>query len=88
MHVVPRTWAHLLAEAAGDPLDPATATPTAWQDLARVRTGVIPPDIMTERAPASFVPFSSGHDAADPIDRAIVATRNAVFPLHGLPPLG
>jgi acetoin utilization protein AcuC len=85
VHVVPRTWAHLLAEAAGNPLDPATPTPAAWQDLARVRTGVIPPGTMTEGAPASFVPFSSGYDPADPVDRAIIATRNAVFPLHGLP---
>jgi acetoin utilization protein AcuC len=87
VHVVPRTWAHLLAEAAGNPLDPAAPTPAAWQDLARVRTGVIPPGTMTEGAPASFVPFSAGYDPADPVDRAIVATRNAVFPLHGLPPL-
>jgi acetoin utilization protein AcuC len=42
---------------------------------------------MTEGAPASFVPFSSGYDPEDPVDNAIVATRNAVFPLHGLPPL-
>jgi acetoin utilization protein AcuC len=87
VQVVPRTWAHLLAEAAGNPLDPATPTPAAWQDLARVRTGVIPPGTMTEGAPASFVPFSSGYDPADPVDRAIIATRNAVFPLHGLPPV-
>ena len=86
VHVVPRTWAHLLAEAAGNPLDPAMPTPAAWQDLARVRTGVIPPATMTEGAPASFVPFPSGYDPADPVDRAIIATRNAVFPLHGLPP--
>ena len=87
VYVVPRTWTHLLAEAAEHPLDPATPTPAAWQDLARVRTGVIPPGTMTEGAPASFVPFSSGYDPADPVDRAIIATRNAVFPLHGLPPL-
>ena len=87
VHVVPRTWTHLLAEAAGDRLDPATPTPAAWQDLARVRTGVVPPGTMTEGAPASFVRFSTGYDPADPVDRAIIATRNAVFPLHGLPPL-
>ena len=87
VHVVPRTWTHLLAEASGNPLDPAAATPASWQDFARVRTGIIPPDTMTEGAPASFVPFSSGYDPEDPVDNAIVATRNAVFPLHGLPPL-
>ena len=88
VHVVPRTWTHLLAEASGNPLDPATATPTAWRDLARARTGVTAPATMTDGAPASFVPFSSGYDPDDPVDHAIVATRNAVFPLHGLLPLG
>jgi acetoin utilization protein AcuC len=34
------------------------------------------------------VPFESGYDPADPVDRAIMATRNAVFPLHGLMPDG
>lgn len=87
VHVVPRTWTHLLAEASGSPLDPASATPAPWQDFARVRTGITPPGSMTEGAAASFVPFSSGYDPADPVDQAIVAVRNAVFPLHGLPPL-
>jgi acetoin utilization protein AcuC len=85
--VVPRTWTHLLAEASGNPLDPALPTPAAWRDLARQRTGVTPPATMTEGAPASFEPFSAGYDPGDPIDRAIIATRKAVFPLHGLDPL-
>jgi acetoin utilization protein AcuC len=88
VHVVPRTWTHLLAEASGRPVDPAAATPQAWRDLARARTGVNPPDTMTEGAPASFVPFSSGFDPGDPVDHAILATRNAVFSLHGLSPVG
>ena len=40
---------------------------------------------MTEGAPAELEPFESGYNPADPVDRAIRATRNAVFPLHGLP---
>jgi acetoin utilization protein AcuC len=88
VHVVPRTWTHLLAEASGNRLDPATATPVAWRDLARARTGVTAPGTMTDGASASFAPFSNGYDPDDPVDHAIVATRNAVFPLHGLLPLG
>jgi acetoin utilization protein AcuC len=88
VYVVPRTWTHLLAEASGRPVDPAAATPAAWRDLARARTGVSPPDTMTEGAPASFAPFSSGFDPGDPVDHAILATRNAVFSLHGLSPVG
>ena len=42
---------------------------------------------MTDGAPAKFTPFESGYDPAGPADQAIMATRNAVFPLHGLMPL-
>jgi len=86
VHVVPRTWTHLLAEAAGGPLDPAAPTPSSWREFARARTGVDPPQTMTDGAPASFPPFSSGYDPADSVARAIMATRNAVFALHGLLP--
>jgi acetoin utilization protein AcuC len=86
VQVVPRTWTHLLAEAAGRPLDPAAATPASWREFVLARTGERAPQTMTEGAPASFAPFSSGYDPGDPVDRAILATRSAVFPLHGLPP--
>jgi acetoin utilization protein AcuC len=42
---------------------------------------------MTEGAPAEFEPFEAGYNPSDPVDRAIMATCNAVFPLHGLMPL-
>jgi acetoin utilization protein AcuC len=86
VQVVPRTWTHLLAEAAGRPLDPAAATPESWRAFARSRTGMNPPERMTEGARATFAPFSSGYDPADVVDRAIMATRVAVFPHHGLLP--
>jgi acetoin utilization protein AcuC len=86
VHVVPRTWTHLLAEASGRPLDPVALTPESWREFARARTGVRPPQTMTDGAEASFSPFSSGYDPAAAVDRAIMATRNAVFPLHGLLP--
>ena len=41
---------------------------------------------MTDGGAANFVPFESGWDPGDPIDRAIMATRSAVFPAHGLFP--
>ena len=34
----------------------------------------------------TFAAFDDGHDPADPVDQAIMATRKAVFPLHGLMP--
>ena len=85
VQVVPRTWTHLLAIAAGTPLDPVMETPVKWRELARSLTGETAPSSMTDDAPAHYVPFSSGMDPADPVDRAIMRTRSAVFASHGLP---
>ncbi|MGH8889691.1 MAG: acetoin utilization protein AcuC, partial [Acidothermaceae bacterium] len=82
--VVPRTWTHLLAEASGHPLDPATATPPDWQATAAQRTGGTAPKTMTDDETAAYRDFAEGHDPADPIDRAILATMRAVFPANGL----
>ena len=32
LEVVPRTWTHLLAEAAGSPIDPGARIPAAWRE--------------------------------------------------------
>ena len=85
--MVPRTWTHLLAEAAGQPVNPAAQTPDQWRDYVARRTGLTAPEHMTEGTPAVFEPFESGCNPSNPVDRAIMATRNAVFPLHGLMPL-
>jgi acetoin utilization protein AcuC len=85
VQVVPRTWTHLLAVAAGVPVDPVSQTPVQWRELARSLTGETAPESMTDGAPARYVPFSSGMDPGDPVDRAIMRTRTAVFAAHGLP---
>jgi acetoin utilization protein AcuC len=84
VQVVPRTWTHLLAVAAGAPLDPEMATPAAWRELARSLTGEKAPQTMTDEVPPRYVSFASGMDPDDPVDRAIMRTRGAVFPWHGL----
>jgi acetoin utilization protein AcuC len=86
VQVVPRTWAHLIAEATGHPIDPATPTPQSWRDYVARRARASAPVSMTEEAPATYTPYERGYDPADPVDRAIQATREAVFPLHGLMP--
>jgi acetoin utilization protein AcuC len=85
VQVVPRTWTHLLAVAAGAPLDPEMATPAQWRELARSLTGETAPESMTDGVPPRYVSFASGMDPDDPVDRAIARTRSAVFPAHGLP---
>ena len=87
VHVVPRSWTHLLFEAAGEPLDPAAATPGLWREYVSLVTSQAAPETMTEGAPGTFADYDAGgHDPADPVDQAIMATRKAVFPLHGLMP--
>jgi acetoin utilization protein AcuC len=44
--VVPRAWTHLLAVAAGRPVDPATPTPEEWRRLVMRLTGEVPPTRM------------------------------------------
>ena len=87
VQAVPRTWTHLLAEASGRPIDPATATPDEWRAYTRQRTGRDAPEHMTEGASGDYVAFESGFEPGDPIDQAIIATQKAVFPSHGLAPL-
>jgi acetoin utilization protein AcuC len=84
VEVVPRTWTHLLAIAAGTPVDPVMETPVKWRELARSLTGETAPLTMTDGESARYVPFSSGMDPGDPVDRAIMRTRGAVFAAHGL----
>ncbi|HEY9523691.1 MAG TPA: acetoin utilization protein AcuC [Thermopolyspora sp.] len=86
VQVVPRAWTHLIAEAAGHPVDPKARTPEEWRILVEERTGEVPPLTMTDGRNPEFRDISSGYDPADPVDRAIMATRNAVFPLRGLDP--
>ncbi|MBU8859578.1 MULTISPECIES: acetoin utilization protein AcuC [unclassified Micromonospora] len=86
VEVVPRAWTHLLAVATGEPVDPATLTPPGWRNLAtRLRPGHEVPLRMTDDVDPSYQPWQpSGEPNA--VDRAVAATRKAVFPLLGLDP--
>jgi acetoin utilization protein AcuC len=86
VRVVPRCWTHLLAQAAGRPVDPLAATPSDWREYVRERTARQAPESMTDEELAQFIPFQSGSQPTDAVDRTIAATRAAVFPAHGLIP--
>ncbi|QFG23762.1 acetoin utilization protein AcuC [Actinomadura sp. WMMB 499] len=88
VQVVPRTWTHLLAEAAGGPIPPETATPDDWRAFVRQRTEEIAPRRMTDGTDVVEVHrWGNGYDPANPVDQAVLATRRAVFPEHGLDPM-
>jgi acetoin utilization protein AcuC len=85
--VVPRSWTHLLAEVTGEPLDPEAATPNSWRSLVWERMETAAPELLTDGTVPTYRPWDAGEgDPDDPIDRAIAATRRAVFPEHGLDP--
>ncbi|MCW2140596.1 acetoin utilization protein AcuC [Actinoplanes cyaneus] len=86
VEVVPRAWSHLLAVATGEPLDPSIRTPEKWRRMATGRRpGAAVPETMGDGAEPAAETWSPGTEN-DAVDRAIMATRLAVFPLHGLDP--
>lgn len=95
VEAVPRTWTHLLAAVTGDPLDPRTLIPRSWQEFARerlaaasrgllLRDGPGVPTRMTDGGSDTYRAWEPGE--GDAVDKAIAATRNAVFPFFGLDP--
>ncbi|MGL5811453.1 MAG: acetoin utilization protein AcuC [Nocardioides sp.] len=87
VEVVPRAWTHLLAIVGGRPLEPDTPLPADWRTDVRGRFGVAAPMTFSD-GPATVRRPGQGElgrfDGADALDRAVIATRQAVFGLHGL----
>jgi acetoin utilization protein AcuC len=84
--VVPRAWAHLVAIATHAPVPPTTEVPTSWARYVQERFGRTAPARMTDGRDPSWRSWEVGYDPDDVVDRAVMATRKAVFPLHGLDP--
>ena len=85
--VVPRAWTHLLAIVAGAPLDPATETPEGWRAHVQQLLGRTGPFRMTDGRSPAYRDWAEGYDPASWLDRSILATREEIFPRHGLDPL-
>jgi acetoin utilization protein AcuC len=90
VEVVPRSWAHLTAIAAHAPVPADTAVPAEWLEHVRRTFGRHAPgrmgDLPADRLPIWVQPWNMGHSPESPVDRAVLATRQAVFPHHGLDP--
>ncbi|MCA4135073.1 acetoin utilization protein AcuC [Arthrobacter sp. M4] len=84
--VVPRAWSHLVAMVCGNPLPVDRAVPAEWRHYVRERYGQATPELMGDGADVWWRSWEVGYDPNDDIDRSVMATRRAVFPLHGLDP--
>ena len=84
--VVPRSWAHLVAIAAHRPVATSEPVPPAWLQHVERTFGRHAPPRMGDGRQTWWRSWEVGHDPEDPVDRAVMATRKAVFPLHGLDP--
>ncbi|MFF1698368.1 acetoin utilization protein AcuC [Streptomyces sp. NPDC058257] len=85
--VVPRSWTHLTAIAAGREVLPTADIPEAWRQEVFARTRQLAPARMSDgRWPVTWADWSEGYDPADRLDQAVVAARRSAFPLRGLLP--
>ncbi len=84
--VVPRSWTHLLAVVAGNPLEPYTDTPMAWREYVAKRVRSTAPFRLTDGRNPAYRPWEEGFNPDSWLDRAIHSTRMEAFPLHGLDP--
>lgn len=84
--VVPLVWASLVAEAAHAPLTAGMPLPADWRAVALEVSEIEPARTLGSTEPVGWRPWKDGWDPADPVDRAVQATRKAVFPLLGLDP--
>jgi acetoin utilization protein AcuC len=88
--VVPRSWSHLIALAAGRPIPLRTPVPEDWRNYVRekygAKYGVEPPAMMGDDVDLWWRSWEVGFDPNDEVDRTVMATRKEVFPLYGLDP--
>ncbi|WP_457963475.1 acetoin utilization protein AcuC [Arthrobacter sp. D1-29] len=86
MDVVPRSWSHLIAIAAGRPVPPGSRVPEDWRSYVQDKFGAAAPALMGDDVELWWRSWEVGFDPNDAVDRTVMATRKAVFPLHGLDP--
>lgn len=82
--VVPRAWTHLMGVLIGKPVPPRTALPLGFHEYVFELMGRRAPATMTDGFDPWPKNWDLGYDPADPLDAAVVATRKAVFPYHGI----
>lgn len=83
---VPRIWSHLIAAVSGLPVPLSAEVPRAWRERLHAAFGTDAPSMMGDDVELWWRSWETGYNPADAVDRAILATRKAIFPLYGLDP--
>ena len=81
--VVPRSWTHLIATVLDRDVEPRRPLPAGWVSHTAGLTRRELPTSMGDGRDTGYDPWTEG---ADRVDAAVLDTRCAVFPLHGLDP--
>ncbi|MDT0309649.1 acetoin utilization protein AcuC [Streptomyces sp. DSM 44917] len=84
--VVPRLWTHLVGIAAHAPVAPSEEVPEEWRRFVHTLTQRPGPHRMTDGRVPRWQDWAAGYDPGNAVDQAILATRQAVYPLRGLLP--
>lgn len=88
VNVVPRTWTHLVAAAQHKDISVNEAVPAAWLEYVRERFDMDAPRHMGDGASEDgriwWRSWDAGFDPDNSVDRSVMATREAIFPAHGL----
>lgn len=86
--VVPRSWTHLTAVTTHDPIPLATEVPPHWREHVEQVVGRPGPprmgDGVAEGEHVWYRSWGTGMDPDNAHDQCVMATREAVFPTHGL----
>lgn len=88
IHVVPRTWTHLVAAARHQDISVDEPVPESWLAYVKDRFNIDAPTHMGDGASEGgriwWRSWSSGFDPENSVDRSVMATREAIFPPMGL----
>jgi len=83
--VVPVMWTHVLAQVVHEEVACSVRTPDHWRKHVRDYLDHTPPATMGDDAgAATFINWEDGYDPDSNLDRAVRATRAAVFPYLGM----
>lgn len=85
VQVVARAWTHLIGIAIGKPVPPTEPIPMGFHEYVLELLGRQGPGTMTDGFDPWPKNWDLGHNPSDPVDQAVIATRKAVFPHHGIP---